>query len=145
MSSDRFLTFQVCDDIRMEVGNKFSLIGCYPGNPIYVNPIPSAFPKLCVVASAYTPPDRPFSKLVLRIAKDDKPVAELPIDPEALKSAAVARDGVHRFAAVGMIIMSPFPVEAPMKLRVEADTEDGVLLGGHIWIEQPPPSSVPQS
>jgi hypothetical protein len=41
----------ICDDIRHEMGDKFSLIGIY-GSDIYVAQIPFFFPKLCA-AIAY--------------------------------------------------------------------------------------------
>ncbi|MDY6950872.1 MAG: hypothetical protein SWE60_05125 [Thermodesulfobacteriota bacterium] len=40
----------ICDDIRHEMGDKFSLIGIY-GSDIYVAQIPFLFPKLCVVVA----------------------------------------------------------------------------------------------
>jgi hypothetical protein len=38
----------ICDDIRHEMGDKFSLIGIY-GSDVYVAQIPFLFPKLCAV------------------------------------------------------------------------------------------------
>lgn len=40
----------ICDDIRHEIGDKFSLIGIY-GSDISVAQLPFFFPKLCVVVS----------------------------------------------------------------------------------------------
>lgn len=40
----------LCDDIRLEVGNKVTLVGIY-GNQIYVSKFPYKFPKLCMQIS----------------------------------------------------------------------------------------------
>lgn len=43
----RVLHHIVCDDIRLELGNKVTLVGCY-GNKIFVTPgFPGIMPKLC--------------------------------------------------------------------------------------------------
>lgn len=36
-----------CDDIRQEVGNKVTLVGCY-GNELQTNSLPTVLPKICV-------------------------------------------------------------------------------------------------
>jgi hypothetical protein len=137
VASERILTFQVCDDFRVEVGNKYSLIGCYVGS-IQLHPIPSVIPKLVVVASVYTPIEQPFSKLVVRLIKGDQPIAELPFTAEALKPLPTP-EGASRISMLAVLVLSPLPVEAPGVLRLEAETEEGVLVGGNIWIEQARP------
>lgn len=47
-------TFSVCDDVRMEVGNKFTLVGFY-GRSIAVPVIPGTFPKLSFFAQFDSP------------------------------------------------------------------------------------------
>jgi hypothetical protein len=137
VSSDRFISTQFCDDIRQEVGNKFSLIGCY-GPSIHVQPIPSVLPKLCAVVKVYTSLHRPFQKLVVRLLRDDKPIAELPFPAEGLATPASVLPGVRWQLFVAVMMMSPFPVEAACTLRVEAETGEEVLNGGTTWIEAPP-------
>jgi hypothetical protein len=135
VSSDRFVTFQFCDDIRQEVGNKFSLIGCY-GGVVQLTPIPSVMPKLCAAVRIHTPLTRPFKKLVARIIRDDKPIAEITFPPEAfLFDPRSAPGGAQRHSVVAMFVMAPFPVEAPCTLRVEAETEDDTISGGSFWIQ----------
>jgi hypothetical protein len=138
MSADRFMSIQVCDDIRMEVGNKYSLIGCYAGG-IHVTPVPSALPKLCFSVKVYTPITRPFAKLVVRVLRGETSVAEMPFPPEGLaEPVANAPEGARHRLLVANIVLSPFPVEGPCSLRVEADTEDGTLYGGTVQIEAGP-------
>jgi hypothetical protein len=135
VSADRFVTFQFCDDIRQEVGNKFSLIGCY-GGVVQIAPIPSVMPKLCAAVRVHTPIARPFKKLVARIIRDDKPIAEITFPPEAFSiDPRSAPDGAQRHALIAMFVMAPFPVETPCTLRVEAETEEGIISAGSFWIQ----------
>lgn len=135
MIPDRFVTFQFCDDIRQEVGNKYSLIGCYNG-VVQIAPIPSVLPKLCAVVRIDTPITRPFKKLVARIIRDEKPIAEIAFPPEAFSiDPRLAPDGAQRHSLLAMFAMAPFPVEAPSTLRVEAETEEGIISAGGFWIQ----------
>ena len=137
MSGDRFVSTQFCDDIRQEAGNKFSLIGCY-GPAIHVQPVPSVLPKLCAMVKVYTPLHRPFQRLVVRLLRDDTPIAELAFPTEGLAPAPTIRAGVRWQLFVAVLLMSPFPVETACALRVEVETGEEVLSGGTTWIEAPP-------
>lgn len=142
MSDGRFLCTQFCDDIRQELGNKFSLMGCY-GPSMFVRSFPAVLPKLCVQVKAYSPIDRPFTKFIIRVLRDDQQIAEMHGKPDEL--AAVTKgerpDGVQWQLVTAFVVMTPFAVEGPCVLRVEAETEDCVLNGGRFRIElapQPP-------
>jgi hypothetical protein len=137
--SERFISFQFCDDIRQEIGNKFSLIGCY-GGIIEVDPIPSVMPKLCALVRVHTPIERPFLKLVVRILRDDTPVAEVVFPPEAFVGESWKMLGAKGHALRAMIVMAPFAVESPCDLRIEAETEEGTLVGGKVWIRPTAPT-----
>jgi hypothetical protein len=134
VSTDRFVSVQFCDDIRQELGNKFSLIGCY-GPLIQVHPLPSVLPKLCASVKVYTPIERPFGKLVVRILRGDTAVAEMPFANESALPPPVPMDGARWQMAIAMFIMSPFPVEAACTLRVEVETDERMLSGGTTWIK----------
>jgi hypothetical protein len=133
VSADRFVSVQYCDDIRQELGNKFSLIGCY-GPMIQVHPLPSVLPKLCASIKVYTPIERPFGKCVVRILRGDSAIAELAFANDSALPPPLHMEGARWQVAIAMIIMSPFPVEAACTLRVEVETEEGTLSGGTTWI-----------
>lgn len=139
MSTDRFISFQFCDDIRHEVNGKFSLIGCY-GTALLLSPIPTALSKLCAVIKVFTPIDRPFAKLAVRIMRGDTLLGEVPFTGEALvvRPPPGTFEGARWFHLVAMIVLSPLVVEAPCTLRVEVETEEGILAGGCFWIMAPP-------
>lgn len=139
MALERFISVQFCDDIRQEIGNKFSLIGCY-GSELHVTPLPSVLPKLCAAIKVYTPIGKPFAKLIVRILHEGKPIGEVSFPSEGLVPAPVAPDGAQLHLVMAMIAMSPFAVAGPCVLKVEAETEDEVLEGGRLWIRGPLPA-----
>jgi hypothetical protein len=59
MTGKRTVIAQFCDDVRQEIGNKFSLMGCY-GTDLYVPAFPFTLPKLCAFVHVRTPRERPF-------------------------------------------------------------------------------------
>lgn len=136
--ADRFISIQFCDDIRQEVGNKLSLMGCYPG-AIQVERTPVTLPKLCAIVKVYTPLGRPFTRLAVRIVRDDQTLAELTFAPESLASPADPPAGSQWQMVIGGLVMAPFHIEASCVLRVEAETEEGILHGGMTWINVPTP------
>jgi hypothetical protein len=138
---ERFIGLQFCDDVRQEIGGKFSLIGCYSG-AIQVHPMPSVLPKLCVLVKVYTPIERPFEKLVIRLLRDEVLLAELPFAIEKVVFPLPQAPGARWTMFYGVLSMSPFQVEAPCVLRVEADTEEGILLGGVTQVTAADPTSL---
>jgi hypothetical protein len=134
MADERFITVQFCDDIRQEVGNKFSLIGCY-GPSMLVNVFPVIFPKLCMQVRACTPATRPFQQLVIRVFKDDQVILEVPTSPESLFDSGELPEWARFQAINALFVMSPFQTETPCLLRVEAETEEGLLQGGTFKVE----------
>jgi hypothetical protein len=143
--TDRVVTFQFCDDIRQEIGNKFSLIGCYAGGVIQVSPIPSVLPKLCAVVTVRTPVERPFRSLVTRIMNEGKSIAEIAFDPESISIPSKPMpEGATWHALTAVFVLTPFAVEAPCTLRVEAETEEETLLGGNVWIQAVPSGTPPE-
>jgi len=143
MSEERFLSTQFCDDIRQEIGNKVSLMGCY-GPSMLVGTLPAVLAKLCVQIRIYTPKHRPFTKLSVRLLREEEILGEVQFPNDALTAelptgtyAALAKWRI----ATAVMVLSPFPIEKSCRLTVEADTEDGTLSGGSFWIEQAPPSN----
>lgn len=139
MTEERFISAQVCDDIRQEVGNKYSLIGCY-GSSMLVNAFPVVLPKLCAFVRTYTAIDKPFSKLIIRVFRADQMLTEIEVPLQALASIRAAELPLGaRFLIVGTaVVLSPFPVEEPCVLRLEVETEEGLLNGGMFRIEKSP-------
>ncbi|MES2365867.1 MAG: hypothetical protein V4563_08250 [Pseudomonadota bacterium] len=138
MNDGRMVIATFCDDIRYERGNKHSLMGCYSGELI-IDRIPAILPKLCVQIQVVTPLEQPFILLTLRACLDDEVLGEtvLPGDQLlALHQEVLARShadstlmGIHSH-----MVFAPFVVNQPCTLRVEAETEYGIIKGSRLQI-----------
>lgn len=135
-NDDRNLTAIFCDDIRHEMGNKLSFMGCYQRD-LFVATAPVALAKLCVFATASTPQKNPFKALTLRIVQDDDiELARLEIPSEELQQAAQTVDPTATRKNISTAIMfSPLFVEKPTSLRLMATTEEGEMVGPRLLIK----------
>lgn len=129
-----------CDDIRYEVGNKHSLIGCY-ANELIVEATPVVLPKLCAKVRVFTPTDHPIERLRLRVLVDGEVTAEMVIDEERLELAhkefiASGRDAGAYIGIDAHMSLSPFSIEKPCTLHIEAETEDGTTRSGAFGIRE---------
>lgn len=135
-NANRYLTVTFCDDIRHEVGNKMSLIGCYQGELI-VQSAPTALPKLCALITATAPKGKPFKSLTIRVVKDDAELARLEIPETGLSE--VAQNNVDAAATRKSIstamMFAPFVIEKPTVLQVLATTEEGEMIGPRLLIK----------
>lgn len=133
----RFITAIFCDDIRHEVGNKFSYMGCYQSE-IIVQMVPVVLPKLCIFASVSTPKERPFKSLILRVVQDDDvEFARVEIPQEGLAGTGQIIDETSTRKIINTaIVFSPFPVEKPTMLRLMATTEEGEITGPRVLIKK---------
>lgn len=134
MSFDRFLSVVYCDDVRFEVGGKHSLIGCYAGD-LLVETMPAVLPKLCIFAQLYTPIEKPFGRLVFKGYRDDELFGEVGVpSAELTKEGPPPRAGATRAAVGAFITLSPLSISEASVLRVEAETEDGTVIGNRLYI-----------
>lgn len=134
-NDERTLNAIFCDDIRHEMGNKLSFMGCYQGE-LQVSDAPVALAKLCVYASASTTQGKPFKTLTLRVVQDqDIELAKLAIPPETLAQAAQVFDpAATRMTVSTAIVFSPFFIEKPTSIRLMAATEEGEIVGPRLSI-----------
>lgn len=138
MKDDRFLFAQFCDDVRQEVGNKLTLVGCY-GADLQVPSFPTVLPKLCVLAKAFTPVSRPFSQLTFKVFVADRMLAELTAAETDLATVAVSAEmptDARWHVVTSVLAFAPFPVEAPCIIRVIAELEDELLTSPQLRVHQ---------
>lgn len=138
MSVSRVVIAQFCDDVRQEIGNKYSLMGCY-GPELIINKLPATLPKLCVQVRVQTPIDRTFSKLVIRAIFNGDVLAELELPPSDLdmmqKKAASEDEGVA-IMVMAIFTFSPLVISESCKLQIEAETEDEILKGNSLRLRE---------
>lgn len=135
MTESRTVIAQFCDDVRQEIGNKFSLMGCY-GTDLFVPKFPFTLPKLCVFVNVRTPVDAPFRTLILRVVRGDEVLAELVADPDRLGAGDSTPDWVRWLTMTAILVVSPFRAAEPCHLRVLAETESGTLESGRFLVEK---------
>lgn len=138
---DRYIHTIYCDDIRLEVGNKQSLMGIYAGE-LWVAECPVLLPKICIVVNVVTPVDQPFKALTLKVTKDDEVLIEAPLigdhlhEPQQNIIENGDKDNAdRRIAIIGTFMLSPFAIEKECVLRVRAETEIGELKGHALRIK----------
>lgn len=130
-NGSRYLEVIYCDDIREEVGNKFSYMGVYSGELTVPN-APVLLPKLCVVAKAITDIANPFESLEVRIVmvKGDDETEILSTGPIPCPADLPRQhDDSTRFMAQMTFMLSPFQINEETILRVKAITEREELSG----------------
>lgn len=135
MSADRYVAVYFCDDVRQEVGNKFSLMGCYSGD-LLVEKLPAALPKLCAEVRVVTSIERPLEKAVIRAYINDEVLAELELPvQDAKQSLPVPDEFCTRLTMRAIMNFTPFLIEKEGVLRIDVETEDGVLKGGRLRLQ----------
>lgn len=122
-----------CDDVRPELGNKLSYMGCYTG-ALIVPQVPIVLPRLCVMMHASTPASEPFKELRFRLLKNDEVISEQQatiVIPPALPDA----EGEEvKFSVHQVFQMFPVEITGPCKFRARALTESGELRGGTLVV-----------
>lgn len=134
MTPNRTVIAQFCDDVRQEIGNKFSLMGCY-GTDLYVPSFPITLPKLCVFVHVRTPREHPFVRLTLRLVRGSERLSELVANPEKL-NAGETPEWARWISMTGILAVTPFTAAGPCRLQVLAETESETLESGQFLIER---------
>jgi hypothetical protein len=134
MNEKRIIVTQFCDDVRYEMGNKFSLIGCY-SDELIVEKLPVALPKLCVQIRVFTLVEKPFSKLVIRALLGEEIIAEADLH---VNEAAIlnAPPDAKRMGLTTFMCFAPLGITEPTVLQIEAETEEGPLKGGRLVLRE---------
>lgn len=130
MSAPRYVFATYCDDIREEKSGKLTLVGCY-GSDLIVEkssePI-LILPKLCAQVHIVTPIERPFERVTIRAFLADALLGELVLPASAFRAPANPVNEAALIGVMATMTFVPFAVpELPSKLRVEVETEDGIL------------------
>lgn len=141
--SHRCVSVIYCDDVRLEVGGKLSLIGVYQ-NKLIAQQLPIVLPKLCVFVKVTTPVDQPFEKLDVVLLRDEEELQRLQVDDVAEgqesargKSVIGSDDGEERvFQNLFVLTLTSFKVEEDCTLKLRVETEDGVIKGTSLEIQQ---------
>jgi len=122
MSDQPATTAVFCDDVRQEIGNKISLIGCYT-DELIVDRLPASLPKLAVHVRVTAPVGAPFRKLRFVARFGEHVLGELAAPEQELRG--MASGSGPSINANAILILTPFQVATPGRLCVEVETEYG--------------------
>jgi uncharacterized protein DUF6941 len=141
MSEARVATSVFCDDIRMEVGNKFSIMGIYSGDIIINHPQqPTLLPKLGAVVflitdlndipehisiSVYLPPNR------TELLKMEMDVPKLEHQEDAVKA---------QFRSI--VVFPPVTLTEEGFIEITINTGREELRAGRLFVRFVPPPDV---
>ncbi len=111
----------VCDDIRLEAGNKKSFMGVY-GTQIVCPSLPFQFPKLCFIVSIEIPRSKLIKSLEFEITVPGIPPAKFSIPPAQLTTLVSASSGADdtRFRYKAEMIATPLPLPEEGVIQVTA-------------------------
>jgi hypothetical protein len=143
-----------CDDIRMELGGKITLVGVYGGQMVLAGPLPGVLPKLALHISYRQRYDRIVLPVQFRVFfpwdDPEKPMV-IDIPDEGVQSAAQKarllseRGGEVAFSNVTFqFSFVPFVIMGTGVIRVRAVRGDELVRLGGIEIIAPRVPAAPQ-
>lgn len=147
----RFAHCLFCDDFRIEIGDKVSLMGVYGGQMIISRPQqelppeapvpPIVLPKLCVVGYAITPISRPFKELSIEVRRNDDVIQHQKLDPRQLETMLAQvitsehADTLTSFEVAVNIAMSPYIAANNHILSMWFKTESEEMFAGRLHVK----------
>lgn len=145
--TERFVTSLYCDDIRAEIGNKFSYMGVY-GPELFTLQLPGALPKLCIRIQVFTPATRPFQSLRVKIYKGEEVIVDIPVPDSHFAISADVRKTLESeqldeqqkmLSFETQVVVAPLIVEADnTSVRIRVVTESEELRGPALKIRVTP-------
>lgn len=132
-----------CDDIRSEVGGKFSLMGVYNADIIFPS-FPATLPKLCAHVTVKFPwGEQPTKSLRVVLFKGEDILSEINIDEDSLKPAAVPPPDPEtspedrKLAVQFSFNITPFVAEGPTRIRLRAYADSEEIKGNALRVRLP--------
>jgi hypothetical protein len=137
----RYAFCHFCDDVRVEIGFKTSIMGLYGGD-LLVPANPTVLPKLCIVAFAITDTDHPFHSLIVRISEGDRVLIDNPIPSETLagiqrdiQARTDAEDTTSRISIGTNLFISPFVVDRNMTIKTMVIADGEEMVAGRLHVK----------
>lgn len=137
MNESRYVVSQYCDDVRQEIGGKYSLMGCY-GEELIVDNFPTVLPKLCIQIRIFTPMEKPFEKLIFRAFMNDDVVAEL-----TAEHIQITQSNISEYSVTAIMVIAPLQINERSKISTEVDTGDAVISANSLTIRERQPHDAP--
>ena len=125
-----------CDDLRHEMGNKYSYMGVYAG-AMFVPGYPYTLPKLGVTFWLVDASEKPRSNVSFIVYLDDSEVGRVDMlidQPTEIKLAGDDDSSEKARMINGGIIISPLLIERDCRLKARALLDGEEIKGGTLVI-----------
>jgi hypothetical protein len=138
-----------CDDIRQEMGRKYSFIGVYTEKMLIHGDFPCLLPRFAMFATCIQQHRsmRAIDKFVVFLPgqeEDVPPAVELPYPQDVMQTNLdLARKSDMPFGAITVlahIVLSPLILAVPGRIRVRAVRGDEMIRCGTLPVEHSPNS-----
>lgn len=143
MKKGRGVNCIFCDDIRYELGNKFSLIGIYSGEMFVDAPgLPFMLPKLATHIWITTPVDKPFKSVVgwlIGPSGEELARTQPQVPP---RRDSVSDESVTRVVLGMMVTLSPLQVSAEGFIDVWVEVDGEKERAGRLSVKLLKPETV---
>jgi len=117
-----------CDDFRLEVNGKFSLIGCY-GPDLVVQQFPARLPKLCAFATMSLSIDDPCKSIRVVFLNKQEQLGEITFPEEDLERQFQA-EGAKALFINGVVDRQFITFDEPTELHLMAEIDgEEIVLG----------------
>lgn len=132
MSEPRVAHAMFCDDVRMEIGNKPSFMGCYSGDMGIPMPFPAKLPKfgffLVLICDIDDSPE--FIEAFVKLP-DGKELLRQKLPP-APRSIA---PGSKKISYNAVVQVAPLPLPCAGTVEAWIETEQGPLRAGSLMVK----------
>ena len=133
----RFVYTTYCDDVRLEVNGKTSLIGVY-ADTIFLPSFPVNLMKLCAVVNAVTPAAEPFKGFKITAVYNDNPIAEMEVPDEQLQEQLTKAPTAPIKNIQAQMIFSPLALDKPGELKILFESAGETLTSNPLLVMQAP-------
>lgn len=149
----RFAYAVYSDDIRLEVGNKLTLVGVYNAD-MFVSVIPVFIPRLGVWVVFRSPTGQPLKSLEFKVARGSDVVLEVAVLPEQIANARraqnprpVGQDPSLHFVVGFNVLLPPMTIAAPCTFNTTVIADGVEYAAGrlHVGLGSQTLSSLPSA
>lgn len=144
MSDPRVAHCAFCDDVRLEVGNKMSLMGMYHGDMIVGGRPPLTLPKLVIVVWVLSDIGDPIQKMTTIVQGPPNQTEILRAEVDGiLASPAHLFEDSKKLIAQQIFTISPFIVTEAGVIDVLLETDRGSFRAGRLRVSFADPEVTP--
>jgi hypothetical protein len=129
---------EFCDDIRMEVGGKYTLVGVYQGEMKVMGVLPVLIPRLAMAIHYFEKPGEGTEPLELRVFRptdsESAPTQRIAIPPRTHGLPPVAEGEDPRANLNFFIQFAPLEIKQPGFVRVRMKKGDDIVRLGSLRV-----------